>query len=56
MTPSDLNCITPSTERSTFLKLVQDIRIENEESISRYASSDRETNKRKMIDHSKYEY
>ena len=56
MTPSDLNNITPSTERSTFLKLVQDIRNENDLSISRYVSSDRETNKRKTIDHSQYDY
>ena len=56
MTPSDLNHITPSTERSTFLKLVQDIRNENDLSISRYISSDRETNKRKTIDHSQYDY
>ena len=54
MTPTDLNHITPSTERSTFLKLVQDIRNENEESISRYASSNRDTNKLKMINHSQY--
>ena len=54
MTPSDLNHITPSTERSTFLKLVQDVRIENEEAISRYASSDRNTNKRKLINYSQY--
>lgn len=56
MTPSDLNHVTPSTERSTFLKLVQDIRNENVLSISRYVSSDRNTNKRKTIDHSKYNY
>ena len=56
MTPSDLNHITPSTERSTFLKLVQDIRNENDLSISSYVSSDRETNKRKTIDHSQYDY
>lgn len=54
MTPTDLNHITPSTERSTFLKLVQDIRNENEESISRYASSNRDTNKLKMINYSQY--
>ena len=56
MTPSDLNHITPSTERSTFLKLVQDVRIENEKAISRYVSSERETNKRKTIDHNQYDY
>ena len=56
MTPSDLNHITPSTERSTLLKLVQDIRNENDLSISRYVSSDRNTNKRKTIDHSQYDY
>ena len=56
MTPSDLNHITPSTERSTFLKLVQDIRNENDLSISGYVSSGRETNKRKTIDHSQYDY
>lgn len=56
MTPSDLNHITPSTERSTFLNLVKDIRNENEIAISRYVSSDRITGKRKMIDHSQFEY
>lgn len=56
MTPSDLNHITPSTERSTFLKLLQDIRHENEMSISRYVSSDRLTNRRKSIDHSQFDY
>lgn len=55
MTPTDLNHITPSTERSTFLKLVQDIRNENELAISRYVSSDRRTNKRKTINYSQYD-
>lgn len=55
MTPTDLNHITPSTERSTFLKLVQDIRNENELAISRYVSSDRKTGKRKTINYSQYD-
>lgn len=55
MTPSDLNHITPSTERSTFLELLRDIRSENEAAISRYVSVERDTNKKKKIDYDKYD-
>lgn len=56
MAPSDVNLVTPSTERSTFLALVKDTRKEVDIAISRYASTDRETQAPLMIDHSVYDY
>lgn len=56
LSPSDVKMITPSTERSTFLALVKDIRHENDIAISHYASTDRITGKRIQIDHSSFDY
>lgn len=56
LSPSDLNTITPSTERSTFLKLIQDIRYQNDIAISHYACTDRSTGKRIQVDHSQFDY
>lgn len=56
MTPSDLNQFSPSNERKTFEDMLQRIKNENINKISKYVSTDRETGKRKTIDHSKYNY
>lgn len=56
MTPSDLNHITPSTERRTFEDMVAKIKKENVNKISKYVSTDRITGKRKSIDHSQFDY
>lgn len=56
MSPADINVITPSTERSTFLNLVKDIRHEVDIEISFYASHDRSTGKPLEIVHSQFDY
>ena len=56
MTPSDLNQFSPASERRTFEDMLQRIKNENINKISKYVSTDRETGKRKTIDHSKYNY
>ena len=56
MTPSDLNQFSPSSERKTFEDMLSRIKNENINKIAKYISTDRETGKRKMIDHSQYDY
>ena len=56
MTPSDLNQFSPSSERRTFEDMLSRIKNENINKIAKYISTDRETGKRKMIDHSQYDY
>lgn len=56
MTPSDLNQFSPSSERKTFEDMLSRIKAENINKIAKYVSTDRETGKRKMIDHSQYDY
>lgn len=56
MTPSDLNQFSPASERRTFEDMLQRIKNENINKISKYVSTDRNTGKRKTIDHSKYDY
>lgn len=56
MTPSDLNQFSPSSERKTFEDMLANIKRENINKISRYIATDRETGKRKTIDHSQYDY
>lgn len=56
MTPSDLNQFSPSSERRTFEDMLQRIKNENINKISKYISTDRITGKRKTIDHSIYDY
>lgn len=46
---------SPANERRTFTQLLNDVRLENEKLIYKYASRDRLTGKRKTIDHSQYE-
>lgn len=56
MTPSDLNQFSPASERRTFEDMLQRIKNENTNKISKYVSTDRKTGKRKTIDHSLYNY
>lgn len=56
MTPSDLNVFSPANERKSFTEMVKDIKLQNSVKIDHYISTDRITNKPKLIDHSKYEY
>lgn len=56
MTPSDLNQFSPASERKTFTDMVESIKQDNIVKIDNYASVDRITGERKIIDHSKYEY
>ena len=56
MTPSDLNQFSPANERKSFADMLQRIKNENTNKIAKYVSTDRETGKRKMIDHSQYDY
>ena len=56
MTPSDLNQFSPASERKTFEDMLQRIKNENINKISKYVSTDRNTGKRKTIDHSQYDY
>lgn len=56
MSPSDVNTITPSTERRTFMELCEKVRHENDIALSHYASTDRLTGEHKSIDHSQYDY
>ena len=56
MTPSDLNQFSPSSERKTFEDMLQRIKDENTNKIAKYVSTDRNTGRRKMIDHSQYDY
>lgn len=54
-TPSDLNVITPSTERSTYLKLVEKLKCDNDVLIDEYKNRDRKTGKLKnTINYSDY--
>lgn len=54
MTPSDLNQFSPATERKTFTDMVNGIKSENIGKISQYASVDRMTGKKKLINYSQY--
>ena len=56
MTPSDLNQFSPANERVSFENMLQRIKNENTNKIAKYVSTDRKTGKRKMIDHSQYDY
>ena len=56
MTPSDLNQFSPANERKSFEDMLQRIKDENTNKIAKYVSTDRDTGKRKMIDHSQYDY
>ena len=56
MTPSDLNQFSPANERKSFEDMLQRIKDENTNKIAKYVSTDRKTGKRKMIDHSQYDY
>lgn len=56
MTPSDLNQFSPASERKTFEDMLQRIKNENINNISKYVSTDRNTGKRKTIDHNQYNY
>ena len=56
MTPSDLNQFSPANERKSFEDMLQRIKDENINKIAKYVSTDRNTGKRKMIDHSQYDY
>lgn len=51
MSPSDMNTFSPANERSSFLKLVADVRHENDITISRYCMMDRLTNQPKYVDY-----
>lgn len=52
MTPSDLNQFSPASERKTFTDMVKMIQQDNEVKISKYASIDRLTGKKKTINYS----
>lgn len=54
--PTDLNQFSPSSERKTFMEMLSSIKAENINKISKYASTDRLTGKRKTINHGSYEY
>ena len=56
MTPSDLNQFSPANERASFENMLQRIKNENTNKIAKYVSTDRNTGKRQMIDHSQYDY
>ena len=56
MTPSDLNQFSPANERKSFEDMLHRIKDENTNKIAKYVSTDRNTGKRKMIDHSQYDY
>src|SRR5574344_1817406 len=56
MTPSDLSTFSPANERKTFEDMLQRIKNENTNKIAKYVSTDRNTGKRKIIDHSQYDY
>lgn len=56
MTPSDLNQFSPANERKSFEDMLQRIKDENTNKIAKYVSTDRNTGRRKMIDHSQYDY
>lgn len=52
MTPSDLNQFSPASERKTFVEMLNGIKNENTVRVSQYASVDRITRKKKLIDYS----
>ena len=54
MTPSDLNQFSPASERKTFTDMVNGIKSENIGKMSQYASVDRMTGKKKLINYSQY--
>ena len=54
MTPSDLNQFSPASARKTFTDMVNGIKSENVGKISQYASVDRVTGKKKLINYSQY--
>lgn len=56
MTPNDLNQFSPATERKTFMNMLEIIKLENTNKVSKYVSSDRKTGRRKTIDHSQFDY
>lgn len=56
MTPSDLNQFSPANERSSFESMLERIKNENRNDISKYISTDRKTGKRKTIDYAQYDY
>ena len=56
MSPSGLSTFSPASERTSFENMLGRIRQENDIALSRYASTDRLTGKKKTIDHSQYDY
>lgn len=56
MAPSDINQFSPSNERKTFIDMLEKIKAENIKNVSKYASTDRKTCKRKSIDYSQFDY
>lgn len=56
MAPSDLQAWSPANERNSFENMLAKIRNENTNKIAKYVSTDRKTGKRKIIDHSQYDY
>lgn len=55
-TPSDLNVFSPSASRKTFMQMYESVKNENRLLLASYSSRDGITNKRKVIDHSMYDY
>ena len=54
--PSDINIITPSTERKTYLELLSKLKENNDVAIDNYKNRDRQTGMlRKTINYKKYE-
>jgi hypothetical protein len=53
-TPTDLQVFSPSQSRKSFMDMYKDIREENKVLLADYASYDRLTGKRKVIDYSLY--
>ncbi len=52
MVPSDLNQFSPASERKTFTDMLKEIKNENIAKISQYASVNRLTGRKKLIDYS----
>lgn len=55
-TPSDLNAFSPANERNSFMNMHEFIVYQSDVMIDHYASTDRLTGKKKMINYSSYEY
>lgn len=55
LSPSDLNVFSPAAERNSFVNMLEKIKSENIAKISQYASVDRITGKKKMINYDSYD-